>query len=59
MTCEEAVIRKIRARRKAGIRKYRTTMERKDLSHRQWLTHAQEEAMDLAIYLEKLMQTYT
>ena len=32
-------------------------MERTDLSELDWLIHAQEEAMDLAIYLEKLIQT--
>ena len=26
------------------------------LTRKQWLTHAQEEAMDLAVYLEKLIQ---
>jgi hypothetical protein len=29
-------------------------MEREDLSMHQWLKHAQEEALDLAIYLEKV-----
>lgn len=54
--CEEAVIEKIRQRREAGRKKYGTTMERKDLEQRDWLRHAQEEAMDLAIYLERLIQ---
>ena len=34
-------------------------MERTDLSELEWLVHAQEEAMDLAIYLEKLIQIKT
>lgn len=51
---EEAVIRQIRSRRDAGRAKYGTTMERTDLSVLQWVQHAQEEAMDFAIYLEKL-----
>lgn len=54
--CEESVISKIRLRRNAGRRKYGTSMERTDLTRRQWLQHAQEEAMDLAIYLERLMR---
>lgn len=54
--CEESVIEKIRARRDMGRKKYGTTMERTDLSTRQWLIHAQEEAMDLAIYLERLIK---
>lgn len=54
--CEESVILKIRQRRDAGRRKYGTSMERTDLTKLDWLRHAQEEAMDLAIYLEKLIQ---
>ena len=54
--CEEAVIKKIRLRRNAGRNKYGTTMERTDLTRLQWLQHAQEEAMDLAIYLERLIR---
>lgn len=56
---EESVIEKIRERRDAGRRKYGTTMERTDLSTRQWLIHAQEEAMDLAIYLEKIIREFS
>lgn len=54
--CEESVIAKIRERREAGRTKYGTTMERTDLSRLDWLRHAQEEAMDLAIYLERLIR---
>jgi len=54
--CEDAVIEKILLRRNAGRKKYGTTMERTDLNRLQWLQHAQEEAMDLAIYLERLMR---
>lgn len=54
-TIEESVIRRIRERRDAARAKYGATMQRTDLSRRQWLVHAQEEAMDLAIYLEKLI----
>ena len=53
---EESVIAKIRQRREAGRKKYGTTMERTDLTRAQWIQHAQEEAMDLAIYLERLMR---
>ena len=35
------------------MKKYGVTMERKDVSKIQWLRHAQEEALDLAIYLER------
>lgn len=55
--CEESVIRKIRQRRDVGRLKYGTSMERTDLTRLDWLRHAQEEAIDFAIYLEKLIQT--
>lgn len=51
---EEKVCDKILERAEMGKNKYGTTMERTDLSVTEWLTHAQEEAMDLAIYLEKI-----
>jgi hypothetical protein len=55
----ESVRSKLRSRAEVGQRKYGVTMERTDLTHRQWLVHAQEEAMDLAVYLEKLIQAET
>ena len=53
---EDNVIIKIAKRSIAGVNKYGTTMDRKDLSKPEWLTHAQEEAMDLGVYLERLIQ---
>ena len=38
---EDAVIIKIAKRSIAGVEKYGTTMERDDLSRKEWLTHAQ------------------
>jgi len=32
------------------------TMERTDLSSLEWLIHAQQEAMDLSVYLQKLIE---
>ncbi len=55
-TIEDLVITRIRERADLGLKKYGTTMERQDLSRRDWLRHAQEEALDLAIYLERLIQ---
>ena len=52
---EDIVIKKIEARAEIGERKYNTTMERVDLTKKAWLIHAQEEALDLAIYLQKLI----
>ena len=56
MAIEEQVCYKILKRSEDGKKKYGVTMERKDLTELQWLKHAQEEAMDLAVYLEKLIQ---
>ena len=52
---ENKVCSKILDRAEVGKKKYGTTMERVDLSSLEWLIHAQEEAMDLAVYLEKLI----
>lgn len=53
---EEQVCFKILKRSEIGKKKYGTTMEREDLSKLDWLKHAQEEVMDLAVYLEKIIQ---
>lgn len=52
---EEQVCFKILKRSEVGEKKYGTTMEREDLSKLDWLKHAQEEAMDLCVYLQKLI----
>jgi hypothetical protein len=51
----KSVIKKYKERSQIGIEKYNTTMDRTDLSTLDWLRHAQEEAMDLSLYLEKLI----
>jgi len=51
-----AVRQKLAERPALGIAKYGTTMARTDLSRLDWLRHAQEELMDGAIYLERLIQ---
>ena len=53
---EESVIEKIRNRAKVGESKYGVTMERNDLSFLQWMKHLQEELMDAAVYVEKIIQ---
>mgnify|MGYP003626385208 CR=1 FL=1 len=53
---EKKVCIKILDRAEIGEKKYNATMDRKDLSKLEWLKHAQEEAMDLAVYLEKLIR---
>ena len=55
-TILESVLTKFRQRSEVGQRKYNTTLDRKDLTLIEWLNHAQEEAMDLCLYLEKIKQ---
>lgn len=50
-----SVVRKYKQRSEVGINKYGVTLDRDDLSTLEWLQHAQEEAMDLSLYLEKIM----
>jgi hypothetical protein len=38
-----------------GLKEYGTTMDRTDLSQDEWVQHAYEEALDLALYLKKLL----
>lgn len=51
----EAVRADLLARSVAGIRKYGVTLERSDLTHRDWLQHAYEEMMDGALYLRRAL----
>ena len=55
-TIVESVVEQFKQRSEVGIKKYNTTLDRTDLTHLEWLQHAQEEAMDLILYLEKLKQ---
>jgi len=52
------VLSRFNERSQVGIAKYKTTLERTDLDTLQWLTHAQEEAMDFVLYLERLKDEY-
>jgi hypothetical protein len=46
-------------REEKGLKEYLTTMDRTDLTELQWLQHAYEEALDLSIYLKKLIKIKT
>jgi hypothetical protein len=52
------VMARFKERSEVGIKKYKTTLERTDLTTLEWLTHAQEEAMDFVLYLERLKHEY-
>lgn len=51
----EEVINDLKQREQKGLSTYGTTVDRTDLTEKEWLQHAYEEALDLAIYLKKLM----
>jgi hypothetical protein len=51
-----AVIVKFAQRSALGIKKYGTTLDRTDLTTKDWIQHTQEELMDAILYLEKLKQ---
>ena len=55
-TIVESVINQFRERSEVGIKKYGVTLDRDDLSRLDWINHAQQEAMDFVLYLEKLKQ---
>jgi hypothetical protein len=55
-TVVESVIEQFRERSAVGIKKYNTTLDRKDLSTREWQNHMKFELMDATLYLEKLIK---
>jgi hypothetical protein len=50
---EAAVCEDIARRQQVGIKKYGQTVAENPLTHRQWLQHGYEEALDLAVYLKR------
>jgi len=52
----QQVIDKFKQRSELGIKKYGVTLDRNDLNFKDWIQHAQEEAMDFILYLEKLKE---
>lgn len=50
------VLNQIAERSEKGLEKYGTNLERTDLETLDWLQHAQEEAMDLCLYLERIKE---
>jgi hypothetical protein len=54
----ESVVKKFKDRSRVGIEKYNTTLDRTDLKTLDWINHAQEEAMDFCLYLERLKKQF-
>lgn len=51
----DALCAELRARAEFGLRKYGVTVADAKLPRRQWLQHAKEEALDMAVYLQRLI----
>jgi len=49
--CDKLIARSVKGQSKYGV-----TTERTDLDLRQWLQHLQEELMDGAVYIQRIMQ---
>jgi len=50
----DSIIDELIDRSRVGTLKYRTDLDRKDLSLSQWLQHAIEEHLDAVLYLQKI-----
>jgi hypothetical protein len=50
----ESVVSELRVRSALGVNKYGVTLARDDLSLEQWVQHALEECMDMALYLKRI-----
>jgi hypothetical protein len=55
---EAIVCEDIARRQQIGIAKYRQTVADNPLSHRQWLEHAYQECLDMAVYLRRAMEAH-
>lgn len=51
---EAEVCQDIAKRQAMGLKKYGTTVADNPLTKKQWIQHAYEEALDLAVYLKRL-----
>lgn len=51
----DAVCTMLQNRAQVGLKKYGVDTTRQDLTHIEWLKHAQEEALDLAVYLQRII----
>ncbi len=51
----ESVMERMASRSAQGMATYGVPMTREDVSTIEWLRHAQEEALDLAVYLERVI----
>ena len=55
---EDKVCRLLQERADFGLSKYGVSMERDDLSVKDWLKHTRDELMDAVVYLTRLIGDY-
>lgn len=55
-TITPALQAELQARAAVGMKKYGVTVTDSPLSRLEWLQHAKEEALDLAVYLQRLIE---
>ena len=55
-TITPALQAELQARAAVGMTKYGVTVTDSPLSRLEWLQHAKEEALDLAVYLQRLIE---
>lgn len=55
---EDKVCRLLQERADFGLSKYGVSMERDDLSVKDWLRHTRDELMDAVVYLTRLIGDY-
>jgi hypothetical protein len=56
---EARVCEDIASRQRLGVAKYGVTVEQSDEKFKAWLQHAYEEALDMAVYLRRAIETYS
>jgi hypothetical protein len=55
----QAVQDRLAARAERGVQKYGVGLDRTDLTLQEWLRHLQDELLDAAVYVEKLIEEET
>lgn len=51
-----ALVAELHQRAARGLAKYGVSVTDNPLSRREWLQHAKEEALDLAVYLQRMIE---
>ena len=53
----DRVVEEMRKRQELGLNKYGCTVDRNDLSGKEWLQHLKEELMDGVLYAQRAIDT--